>query len=288
MSILLALASAVVYGVADWCGGRATRARPAVAVAMLGQAVSLVLIAIAVAVMGTELPGISDLGWGALGGAAGACGLATFYYALANGEMTVVAPVAAVVTAVVPVVAGVILGERPRPIAYIGIAVAVVAVALVSGAVGEHRHVTPRRILAFAVFAGLGFGSLFIALDRTSADSGLWPLVGARLASLPVLSVMVLVARSRSRGATFSRWNPQWRTLGLPITAGVLDMAANVFFLEANRGGLLSIVAVVGSMYPASTVALAYAFDGERLRRSQGVGMACAGLALALVSLGRA
>lgn len=287
MPILLAFASAVVYGVADWCGGRSASSRPAVLVALVGQAVSLVLVVAAVLVIGTPFPSVSDLAWGALAGAAGAAGIGVFYYALANGEMTVVAPITAVVSAVLPVVVGLAIGERPRAVAYVGIAIAVAAVALVSGAVGEHHHTTPRRILLFAGLAGLGFGSMFAFIDRTAEDSGLWPLVGARLASVPLLLLVVLVARIRVADTGFGRWRGSARRAGLPVVAGVLDMAANVLFLEANRAGLLSIVAVVGSLYPASTVVLAATFDGERIRRSQGVGMACAACALALVALGR-
>lgn len=288
MPILLALASAVVYGVADWCGGRATRSRPAVQVALLGQGVSSVLIVVAVAVMGTPFPPAADLWWGALGGGLGAAGLGTFYYALANGEMTVVAPITAVVSAVLPVGVGLATGERPKAIAYVGIAVAVAAVALVSGAVGEHHHTTPRRILVLAGVAGLGFGSLFVAVDRTSEASGLWPLVGARLTSVPLLALVVAIARIGVHDARLRRTRGGPRASGLPVAAGVLDMAANVLFLAATRGGLLSIVAVVGSLYPASTVVLAATFDHERIRRAQGVGMVCAACALVLVSLGRA
>lgn len=288
MSILLALASAVVYGVADWCGGRAARSRPAVLVALAGQIVSLVLVVATVLVIGTALPPAADLWWGALGGALGAIGLGTFYYALANGEMSVVAPITAVVSAVLPVVVGLAVGERPKPVAYVGIAIAVAAVALVSGAVGERHHTTPRRILVLAGVAGLGFGSLFVAVDRTREASGLWPLVGARLASVPLLLIVTLAARVGIRDAGFGRWRGAASTLALPVAAGVLDMAANVLFLVANRGGLLSIVAVVGSLYPASTVLLAARFDGERIRPSQAIGMACAAGALALVTLGRA
>ncbi len=279
MPIVLAFASALVYGVADYCGGRATRAHPAALVTMLGQAVSLVLVVIAVLVVGTSLPGASSLWWGALGGAAGAVGLSSLYYALANGSMTVVAPVSAVVGAALPVVVGLSLGERPRPIAYAGIAVAVIAVALVSGAIGHHDRPTPRRIVGFAVLAGLGFGVLFVALDRADSSSGLWPLVAARCASVPLL--VLLCWRMRARVGT-----PR-STLRYAVIAGVLDMGANGLYLEATRGGLLSVVAVIGSLYPASTVLLAFLIDRERVNRWQSSGLAMAGLALVLVTLGR-
>jgi drug/metabolite transporter (DMT)-like permease len=133
--------------------------------------------------------------------------------------------------------------------------------------------------VALAILAGTGFGMLFVALDRTDPDSGLWPLVGVRAASVPILLVICLVTRARPgrhRGP-----------LLLAVLAGFLDMFANLTYLEAVRGGLLSVVAVVSSLYPASTVLLALALDRERVNRWQGAGMGLAVGALVLVTLGR-
>jgi drug/metabolite transporter (DMT)-like permease len=129
------------------------------------------------------------------------------------------------------------------------------------------------------LLAGTGFGMLFVALDRTNPESGLWPLVGVRLASVPILVIICLAVRARPgrhRGP-----------LLLAVVAGVLDMLANLTYLEAVRGGLLSVVAVVSSLYPASTVMLAFALDRERVNRWQGAGMGLAVAALVLVTLGR-
>lgn len=279
MAILLALSSALVYGVADWCGGRASRFHPSAVVTLVGQVVSLVLIVIAVAVIGTPVPSLATFVWGLGAGAAGAIGLACLYYAFANGAMTVVAPISAVVGAGLPVVVGLATGERPRTIAYIGIAVAIVGVALVSGAIGRHDRPTPRRIIGYALVAGIGFGVLFVALDRTDSHSGLWPLVAARSSSVPLLIAIVLLTRSRL--------GSERRPLRLAFVAGGLDMAANVLYLEAVRGGLLSVVAVISSLYPASTVMLAFLFDRERVNRWQAVGMGAAVAALVMVTLGR-
>jgi drug/metabolite transporter (DMT)-like permease len=279
MAILLALTSALVYGVADWCGGRASRFHPSAIVTLVGQVVSLLLIGIAVAIIGTPVPAAATFGWGLFAGAAGAIGLACLYYAFANGAMTVVAPISAVVGAGLPVIVGLATGERPKTIAYVGIALAIAGVALISGAIGTHDRPTPRRIVGFALVAGTGFGMLFVALDRADPDSGLWPLVAARASSVPLLIVIALVMRARV-GA-------DRRQLRLAFIAGGLDMAANVLYLEAVRGGLLSLVAVVSSMYPASTVVLAFLFDRERVNRWQAVGMVAAVAALVLVTLGR-
>ncbi len=280
MPILLALTSAVVYGVADYCGGRASRVFASALVTFVGQVVSLTLVLGIVLIAGTPVPGGSTFAWGAFAGAAGALGLVSLYHSFANGAMTVVAPLSAVTGAIVPVAVGLVDGERPGGLAYVGIVLALGAVALISGAVGERDRPTPRPIMALALFAGLCFGLLFVALDRTDPDSGLWPLAAARMSSVPILLVLVLALRARPgrhRGP-----------LLLAAITGFLDMAANLAYLEAVRGGLLSVVAVVSSLYPASTVALAFALDRERVDRWQAVGMGLAAAALILVTLGRA
>ena len=176
-------------------------------------------------------------------------------------------------------VVGLGLGERPSALALVGIVIAVTAVALVSGAIGTHQHSTPPRIVALAVGVGACFGLLFVALDRTDPDSGMWPLVIARLASVPMLLGLA--------GLTGARPVRQRVSLQLAVVAGIFDMGANVLYLLAVRGGMLAIVAVVASLYPASTVALAFSIDKERLTRWQAVGLGAAALALVLVSLSR-
>jgi drug/metabolite transporter (DMT)-like permease len=279
VAVVLALASAVVYGVADYCGGRATRYATTFAVTLVGQSASLVLLVGAVAVVGDPLPPASDLWWGAGGGAAGVIGILAFYQALASGSMSVVAPVTAVISAVLPVAVGLVDGERPGPIALVGVAIAIVAIALVSGAGDDGRIVVAPRVLALAAVAGVGFGVIFVFLARTSDAAGLWPLVSARVTSV---SVILLVTPLVGGAFRLPR-----DVLPIALVSGLLDMAANVFYLYSTRHGLLTIVAVVGAMYPASTVVLAIGIDRERVRRSQAFGLALAALALALVALGR-
>lgn len=281
MTILLALASAIVYGIADYAGGRSTRVNAAAVVALVGQIVSLVLLAVALAIMQTPFADWRSLAWGAGGGMSGAVGLTAFYHALAHGAMTVVAPLTAVVGALLPLAVGLASGERPATIAYVGIALAILAVALVSGAAGTTNAATSRVVLAAATLAGVGFGGLFVGLDRTADDTGVWPLVAARVGSIPLLAILVVVT-----GAAV-RQRPTLRGLRVAYVAGVLDMGANFLYLEATRGGLLSLVAVVGSLYPVSTVTLAFLIDRERIARPQVVGLGIAGLALVFVTLGR-
>ena len=278
MAILLAVLCAATYGVADYCGGRASRSVASTIVTLIGQATSLVLVVGGVIVLGTPVASAHDLWWGAVGGAAGAGALIAFYTALSRGAMTVVAPTTAIISAVFPVVVGLLLGERPSITALAGIIVACLAVGLVSGAIGRRHQHTHMATIVLAALAGIGFGFIFIAFARTADDSGMWPLVGARAASLPVIAVVVGVSRP-GRGALRA-------VIWMIVGSGVLDMAANLFYLEASHRGLLSIVAVISSMYPVSTVCLAFGLDHERVSRSQAAGLACAAAALALVSLG--
>ncbi len=276
MAVLLALASAAVYGVADYCGGRATREASAFAVTAFGQSVSLALLLVILPVLGDPSPPLADWLWGAGAGAAGAIGLLAFYHALSKGSMSVVAPTTAVVSVSIPVAVGLALGERPGAVALIGIGVAVMAIVLVSGALLGSAIPTPPRITAFAVLGGLGFGLIFVFFERTSDASGLWPLVAARLASIPLVVTAALAFR-QPLGVG--------RAWPIALASGALDMTANVLYLLATRAGLLTIVAVVTALYPVSTVALAFGLDGERVSRSQGVGMVLALAALAMVSL---
>ena len=147
--------------------------------------------------------------------------------------MTVVAPTTAVVSAVLPVIVGLLLGERPSGLALVGIVVACLAVALVSGAIGTRHQHTRSSTVVLAALAGVGFGFIFIAFARTADDSGLWPLVAARAASLPV----VADRGSASLGRGAARCGA---VIWLVVASGVLDMAANLFYLEASHRGLLS------------------------------------------------
>ena len=278
MEIVLAAAAAMVYGLGDFCGGRATRRLDSLVVTLVGQVFSLVLLGVALVVLADPMPGGHDWMWGAIGGTGGFVGLSLLYYGLAHGSMTVVAPLTAVVSAIVPVAAGVGFGERPSAVAFLGIAAALAGIALVTGAIGTPHTPTPPLMVLVAIGAGAGFGWMFVCLDRTSDDSGMWPLLAARLASI-ALALVVLAIR---RPSDILRRPPDTAFL-----AGIFDMAANLLFLAANRRGLLSLVAVITALYPASTIVLAMRFDRERITRTQGLGMMFAGASLALVSLGR-
>ena len=244
---------------------------------LIGQLSSLVLGLSAVLIIRTAWPAARELAWGGLAGCASAVALASFYHALSHGSMTVVAPITAVTSAVLPVVFGLVRGERPAILAYLGMVLAVGAVALVSGAVGVRHAETARSTLLYAFVAGVGFAVIFIALGQTTSRSGIWPLVSARVVSVTIIGLIALLSRTAVRGH-----GRIWRLAAL---AGILDMSANFIYLLAVRRGLLSIVVVVVALYPVSTVMLAFGLDHERVSRSQAVGMLMAVSALVLVSV---
>jgi drug/metabolite transporter (DMT)-like permease len=271
MAALLAVTASVLYGSADFLGGLASRKNGALTVSALAQLIGLSALAVAVLVSPAASPRPTDLAWGAAAGVAGAFALGLFYYALSIGRMSVVAPVAAATGDLVAVLVGFAAGERPSPIVLLGIALALVSIALV----GQEGPGAPRRRPVFmAILSGIAIGAFYACFRYTSPAAGVWPLVMARAVSLP----MLLVA---ARSIRVPR-----RALAIIIPCGVLDIAANVCYLDAVRHGSLSVIATLASLYPAVTAALAWWILRERLRLPQYVGLAFAGVAIVMISLG--
>lgn len=275
---MFAAAAAWVYGLGDFCGGRASRRLDSISVTLFGQLFGLILLIVALIGFGDPIAPLVDWGWGALAGASGLVGLGLLYYCLANGAMTVVGPLTAVVSAVLPVIVGFALGERPSALAIVGIAVALVGIVLVTGAVGTPHVPTAPRIIVLTALGGVGFGLLYVFLGQTSDESGMWPLAAARVVSIGI-AAFIVVGR-RGRGAV-------GRVSAFALAAGVFDIAGNVLFVLASREGLLSLVSVITALYPVSTILFAVRFDRERLSRTQALGLVGAGIAVTLVALGR-
>lgn len=283
MAILLALGSGLIYGVSDYVGGRASRRWRPIVVTLVAELTLLCVTLALVPQVEPDGPSAQAVGWGIVGGVAGSVGVLGLYLSLSKGNMTVVAPVTGVVAAAVPVVVGLALGERPSPLAVIGIVAAMVAVSLVGGAVDGWiggRVTVGLATVVTAVAVGAAFGMLFVAFSRTG-DSGLWPLLTARLGATPLL-VLAFVWWRRSDPSVRAD-----RGVLLPgISIGVMVGAANGLYLLSTRRGLLSLVAVLVALYPASTVALATVLDGERATRWQVMGMAVAVVAVACITIG--
>lgn len=279
---MLALVAAVGYGVSDFIGGVASRRVAALRIVIVSYPLSVVLVLIVAPFVGGS-PSMSALLWGAASGVAGGLAVWWFYLALASGPMAVVSPLTAVLVAGVPVVVGLAIGERPGLLAFVGIALALIAVVLVSRESPDDttEEITGGRELRFSrtvawltVGSGLAFAAAFIFLHKIDGDSGLWPLLVSRIAATVVVWAVALVT------AQFKP--PRGEPLRLAAYVSVLDVIANAALLYAFHGGLLSLVSVIGSLYPAATVLLAMVMLGERVGRSQQFGMV---LALAAVGL---
>jgi drug/metabolite transporter (DMT)-like permease len=274
LAVLLGLLVAVAYGSGDFLGGVASKRNAAIVVVAVSQLCGLVLMAALVSADRGAEPAGADLLAGAGAGAIGLIGLVLLYRGLAGGAMGVIAPITAVGAAVVPFAWGVVTGDRPPALALAGVVLALVAVALVSSSAGAGGHRPESRDLALAVGAGVSFGVLFVLFGSTNESAGMWPVLTARVASVSIVMVAVVVSR---RGL---RIEPGTR--GTMVGAGVLDATANVLYLLATREGLLSIVSVLSSLYPAATVLLARTVLKERLttRQLAGIALALTGVAL--------
>ncbi|MDQ3765788.1 MAG: DMT family transporter [Actinomycetota bacterium] len=285
MGIVLGLAAAIIYGAADFVGGLVSRRTNVLGVVLFSQLWGTAPLLAAVPFFDATVAG-EDFAWGAAAGVAGAAGVVFLYRGLSLGRMTVVAPTTAVEAATIPVIFGLVGGERPTAVALAGVAVALPAVALVSssprgapndtGTRGGEGRLPPG--LPEALVAGLAFGLFFISLERTGSGSGLWPLVAARATAMLCVGAGALLTRRSLR--------PSPGTAAGIATAGTLDVLANVLYLLASRQGLLSLVAVLTSLYPASTVLLARVVLRERLWRVQAGGLFLAAVGVALIALG--
>jgi drug/metabolite transporter (DMT)-like permease len=278
VTVLLSLLAAVSYGLGDFVGGVSAKRSTAWAVAVTAQfGGALVMLLVSLVVPGT--PSAGDLWWAATAGVATGFGTAFLYRGLSSGRMGVVAPVSGVGTAVVPVVIGLGLGERPGPVVWAGMLAAAPAIWLVSREAPEPANDAPTRSgFVDGVLAGLGFGTLFALLSRVDEGAGLVPLALNEV----VAGVAVVLVALAMRGD----WVPRNRYAGLGVVSGCLGGLATYAFLLATHHGYLSVAAVLTSLYPAFTVLLAATVLREHIHRGQAWGLAACGVAIALVAVG--
>lgn len=278
MAIVLGLAASISYGVADFLGGLASRWVRATLAVLVSQIVGLVfLLALVPAVAAEPLTG-GAAGWGALAGLAGGLGVLFLYRGLGRGRMAVVAPISAVVGASVPVIVDLAVGDPVGSVTLAGLAVALVALALVSSQPDRSGDGGLRDGLAEGLLAGVGFGAFFVLLAQSGDGTGFWPILAVRVASVTMLAGIAAATRSVTRLDRRSLW--------ALIPAGLLDTTANLLFLLGTRRGLLSVVAVLTSLYPAATVILARVVLAERLHRLQLVGLGGAAVGIVLITAG--
>ncbi len=276
MEILLGGLSSLLYGVADFLGGEGAKRAPASSIVLWSSVVGFPLIVTTAFVVGGEAT-IADYALGVAAGGLGAVGLVMLFTGLARGRAAVVAPVAAALSALIPVAAGVLQGERPSGLAWVGVAVGIPAIVLSSWV--EEDDGNARGGLWHGVSAGIGFGGFFVVISFTASESELLPLVTARAATMLVVLALAGFGIWRLVG-----WGSTPTTL--VVANGVFDATANVTLLLALRAGSLALAAVAASFYPAVTVLLAKLVNSEHLHVRQAFGLALTLVALGLIAAG--
>lgn len=277
MPNLLAGLASLLWGTSDFLGGIAVRGRSAVRFGALTQPVGVAVVAL-VLVFAPADPSQADIVWGLVAGVATATSLVTLYRSLAIGPMYVAAPVAAVGGCAVPVVIGLISGERPGTVALIGVVLGIIAVVLVGIQPDEREEGRQiRTVLALSVTAGLAIGLAIACFAQTSAASGVWPLGASKLMAAVILGSIALL--SRPTDASTSGRNP-W----LVPAVGIGDTAATMLMLFALQRGSLVLVSVLGGLFPVVTVILARTFLNQRFARIQLLGLAVAVLAVVMMT----
>jgi len=273
----LGLLAAAFYGSADFVGGFAAKRAPFLFVTLIAQIVGLAC-GIVVWLLLAGHMSAGDLLWGGLGGLAGGAGIALLYHALAIGKMGVVSPITAVVGGAVPVVFGLLRGEHLAWWQFAGVAVAIVAIVMISFSVEEsgQREISTAGVRE-ALLAGVLLGAYLIGITVSHGRDTLSALVAARASSVVLLFALVLLARIEMSAYRASVVPSAW--------VGVIDMTANVFFVYAAATGQLAIAVVLTGLYPAATVLLARIVLKERLNFVQRIGVVLALLGVTLIAI---
>ncbi len=292
LAVALAGLAGLFYGASDFSGAAASKGNQPTVVTLGVQVTSLVALVGALFFLEGTFRS-EDLVWGALGGLSLAAGLALFYEALTLGPIATAAALTALVSASLPILAGLALGDRPSMVTLVGVALAVPAAVLVSagevGIRGSLTNTTPReRVLGrrqigrtrmLSVGAGILFAGFLVSLSRVGDDAGLFPLLGTRAAAIIFLVLLITLQRL---------WSPVTpKSVPMVVGAGLFDCSADSFYLTALATGSLTWVAAISSLAPVSTVLLARVFFKERLTWAQIVGLALSAAALSLVAVGR-
>jgi drug/metabolite transporter (DMT)-like permease len=271
--------SAIVWGGGDFGGGLLSRRTAVFGVVLVSQVVGMTIALVIALAIGETALLPEDVGWSALGAVAGGVGITALYHALSIGRMGVVAPVTAVLAALIPVGAGIALEGAPDPIVLAGIALAISAVILVSRVPDDGAHTGPSG-LRFALLAGVGLGAFSICLARISDGHAFGSLALIRGLEGVLLGLVIVVTRSP--------WRAPRRLVPAMAGVGALDMAGNACFLLAVQAGSLAVAAMLSSLYPVTTVILATVILRERVTRSHALGIGLAAVAIGCIALGSA
>lgn len=272
-TVFFGLASALIWGAGDFCGGLASRRASVLGVLMLAELSGLALLIVFAFVFGEAFP-TTGIAWGIAAGLSGTIGLGALYRGLAIGRASIVAPVSAVVSSAIPAIFSAFTIGLPDPLKIAGFILAFVAIVLASQSQSTEGG---KSALQYAFLAGLGFGAFFIFIDQAGGEgSTFYPLAIARGISIPVLLVV-----SFARGISL----PARAVVPIILVSGILDAGGNVFFLLASTLGRLDVATILSSLYPASTVILSRIILREKISRVQQLGVVLALTAIVLIAL---
>lgn len=274
LAAIFALSAATAWGSGDFTGGLAARRVGAFHTVLISYSIGLLALVIAALARLEQLPPPADLTWGALAGLCGMVGLGFLMRGFATGRMGIVAPVSAVLATAIPVVVAALTEGLPRELQLLGFGLALASIWMLSRP--EPLGGRPAG-LGMALLAGLGFGLFFTALGQIGESAVFWPLVAGRLAACALMVAFALSTRRRVI--------PSLLPMRLLALAGTLDVGGNLFFLLAVQSGRLDVAAVLGSLYPVVTAALAWLVARERMASLQVVGVAVAVLAIVLITI---
>jgi drug/metabolite transporter (DMT)-like permease len=278
LSILYGLSSALAWGAADFTGGIASRRTNVFGVVIGAEGFGMVLFFILAVAFREIVPPWQTWLWGAASGLSGGFGLLLLYRALSSGRMSIAAPISAVIAAIIPVVVGAFMDGLPGVWTFVGILLALAAVWLIAHGEGGNENAAIRlNEIILPLIAGVVFGMYFVFMHQASQEAIFWPIVASRLASTAGILGYILVTRQS--------WIPGQKTWPLIALSGILDAGGNAFYVLGGQMGRLDVSAVLGSLYPGSTVLLAGLFLHERLNRLQLVGILAALTAIVLMTV---
>jgi drug/metabolite transporter (DMT)-like permease len=278
VSILFGLLSAIVWGGGDFVGGLASRKVGAYRAVLFAEAIGLIFPLVAMGIFREGLPSTRGLIFAACAGGIGSLGLLSLYRAMAEGKMSIAAPVSALLAAALPVVVGALTEGLPKSTQLAGFALALGSIWLVSQSEGDVKlHIERLSDLRLPLLAGLGFGMYFVLIHGAAQEATLWPMLASRFGGMTLLAVVVF-SRRESLAIPRAGWP-------LVTISGALDVGGNAFYILAAQTGRLDIAAVLSSLYPGTTALLAWLILKEHISGNQRLGILIALLAIGLMTI---
>lgn len=280
LSILFGLGSAIGWGAGDFTGGLASRKAGAYRTVLYGEIIGVLILFVVILIFGEPIPNSRIWMYAMLAGALGTVGLMLLYHSMTIGLMSIATPVSALLAATLPVIIGIFKEGIPKITIVFGFGFALFAVWMISqGAGGVTDILSHLSDLKLPLLAGIGFGFYFVFMDEaTNTGATIWPMVASRSGGMILIVTYMLITRASWKINDTSAWL-------LIALNGLLDISGNVFFVLASQTGRLDVAAVLSSLFPGTTVLLAWIFLKERLTRNQWIGIASALTAIVLMTI---